>query len=269
MDQAHFPWRQLGAVLVEEGLVARRDLEEALEEQRQTGRLLGQILVQKGAVTGVRLARALAKQHGVELRQPDGAVVDQVVAAGAPEQGESVGRWDRPWKPLGKVLVENGVITQGALLDALVEKGRHPDRRLGEILVGHGHLTGAALASALAEQHGLKVEAGALEAETETVTVPVAPGKPSYHVCAVTHVLGGERRTLLYEGPNLLDAADFACDYIDREEPDAVEIDRYDPDGKETVWAYSRQRAVAEAEEQKALVDTFGFDPARWNGPSS
>jgi hypothetical protein len=269
MDQSHFPWRQLGTVLVEEGLVARRDLEEALEEQRQTGRLLGQILVRKGAVTGVKLARALAKQHGVELRQADVAVADQVVAAGAPERSESAGRWDRPWKPLGKVLVENGLVSHSALLDALVEKGRHPDRRLGEILVGSGHLTGAALASALAEQHGLTVETAALDAETETVTVPVEPGRPSYHVCAVTHVLGGEKRTLLYEGPNLLDAADFACDYIDREEPDAVEIDRYDPDGKETVWAYSLQRAVAAAEEKKGLVDTFGFDPARWNVPSS
>ncbi len=234
MDHADFPWQHLGTLLVEEGLVARSDLDSALAEQRRTGRLLGQILVQQGVMSGTALARALARQHGVELRQANGAVAEQVVGLGEAPASEAPTRWDRPWKPLGKLLVENGVISPGALLDALVEKGDHPDRRLGEILVRHGHVSGAA-------------------------------GQPSYKVYAVEHVLGSDRRTVLYEGPNLLDAADFACDYVDRTEPHAVEIDRHDANGLETVWTYSRQRAAAEASESKRLVDTFGFDPARWD----
>ena len=265
MDQAHFPWQHLGTLLVEEGLVARSDLEGALAEQRRTGRLLGQILVQQGVMSGTALARALARQHGVELRQAAGAVAEQVVGLDGAPASETPTRWDRPWKPLGKLLVENGVISPGALLDALVEKGDHPDRRLGEILVRGGHLSGAELASALADQHGLNVATSALGADLETVTVPVEPGQPSYKVYAVEHVLGADRRTVLYEGPNLLDAADFACDYVDRTEPHAVEIDRHDANGLETVWTYSRQRADAEASESKRLVDTFGFDPARWD----
>lgn len=265
MDQADFPWRHLGTLLVEEGLVAKSDLESALVEQRRTGRLLGQILVQQGVVSGTALARALARQHGVELGQSNTAVAEQVVGLGLPPVSDPSPRWDRPWKPLGKVLVENGVISQGALLDALVEKGDHPDRRLGEILVRRGHLTGAELASALADQHGLSVATGALGGDVETVTVPVAPGQASYKVYAVEHVLGADKRTVLYEGPSLLDAADFACEYVDRTEPHAVEIDRHDAAGAETVWTYSRQRAAAEASESKPLVDTFGFDPARWD----
>ena len=38
-----FPWRQLGALLADEGLLTPTELELALDEQRRTGRLLGQI----------------------------------------------------------------------------------------------------------------------------------------------------------------------------------------------------------------------------------
>ena len=264
MDQADFPWQPLGEVLVEEDLVAEAELERALEEQRLTGRLLGEILVRHGAVSAPALARALAKQHGVELRPFDDAVVRHVVEAGVPPV-TAQRRWERPWKPLGKLLVENGLVTERALGEALIEKSEHPNRRLGEILVERGHLSGAALASVLAEQHGLLVEPRELAGRVETVAVPVAPGQASYKVYAVTLELGERRRALLFEGPNLLDAADFACEYVDRAEPDEVEIDRCDVRGRETVWNYSRQRAVAEASESKPLVETFGFDPARWN----
>jgi hypothetical protein len=40
-----FPWRQLGELLVAEGLLTEDELEQALAEQAKTGRLLGQILV--------------------------------------------------------------------------------------------------------------------------------------------------------------------------------------------------------------------------------
>ena len=73
MDQAHFPWRPLGALLVEEGLLAQPELESALAEQQRLGGLLGQILVRRGAVSGGALARVLARQHGVDLRSPSPA----------------------------------------------------------------------------------------------------------------------------------------------------------------------------------------------------
>src|SRR5207247_1324656 len=142
MDQADFPWRPLGEVLVEEDLVADADLERALDEQRRTGRLLGQILVRRGAVTGPALARALARQHGVELLPPDDSAAQQVVAFGAPNESPTH-PWERPWKPLGKLLVEKDLVSERALGEALIEKSEHPNRRLGEILVERGHLSGA------------------------------------------------------------------------------------------------------------------------------
>jgi hypothetical protein len=48
-------------------LVTKEELELALTEQSESGRLLGAILVERGFVSGPALAVALAEQYGVEL----------------------------------------------------------------------------------------------------------------------------------------------------------------------------------------------------------
>jgi hypothetical protein len=52
---------------VDKGLVTKEELELALTEQSESGRLLGAILVERGYVSGPALAVALAEQYGVEL----------------------------------------------------------------------------------------------------------------------------------------------------------------------------------------------------------
>ena len=251
MDRADFPWRPLGRILVDDELLTPTELERALAEQRETGRLLGEILVEHGSMTGAALAQALARQHGVELDQSD-LEREPVFAASAAT---------KKWRPLGAVLVDSGVVAELDLQDALEEKRRHQDRRLGEILIRRGHLTPAGLASALAEQHGLSLEEQLPE---EGAPAPAPTAQTTYRVCLVGFKAKQEQRALLYESPNLLDAADFACEYVDREEPAAVEIERLDAKGSETVWTYSRDRAAAEAASSKRLVETFGFDPTLW-----
>jgi hypothetical protein len=163
------------------------------------------------------------------------------------------------------VLVDSGLVAKLDLQDALAEKRRHQNRRLGEILIERGHLTRAGLAAALVEQHGVS-----LEEELPALEPPATPtvAQTTYRVCLVGYKAKQEQRTAVYESPNLLDAADFACEYVDREQPVALEIDRLDANGSETVWTYSRDRAEAEAASSKPLVETFGFDPTRWGGPS-
>jgi len=253
MDRADFPWRPLGRILVDEELLTPTELERALAEQRETGRLLGEILVEQGSMTGATLAQVLARQHGVELAESD--LEHEPLFARSPDA--------KKWRPLGAVLVESGLVAEIDLQEALDEKRRHQDRRLGEILVRRGHLTRSGLASALAEQHGLSIEAQLPEVEAPSADAVSAV--PSYRVFLVAYKARQERRTLLYESPNLLDAADFACEYVDREEPVAVEIERRDANGSETVWTYSRDRAEAEAASSKRLVETFGFDPTLWS----
>jgi hypothetical protein len=255
VDQSNFPWRPLGALLVEEGLLSAGDLEHALEEQRRTGRLLGQILVARDCVTGVALARALARQHGVELRSVPGV---EEAAASTIRAEPRVGGW----RPLGDILVRHGYLTEAALRKGLAEQRERPGRRLGEVLVEGGHLSGAALASALAEQHGLDLGTEeALEAEVEMVPAPAAPRHPTYEVLAVAQQVGRP----LYVSFNFLEAADFACDYVDRKQPAALEIQRRASGASETVWTYSQERADEASSSSKSLVETYGFDPTRWD----
>jgi len=57
---------------VDKGLVTKDELEFALTEQSESGRLLGAILVDRGYVSGPALAVALAEQYGVELEAERG-----------------------------------------------------------------------------------------------------------------------------------------------------------------------------------------------------
>ena len=67
MERAESMWRPLGELLLEKGLVTPDELDLALTEQADSGRLLGAILVERGYVSGPALAVALAEQYGVQL----------------------------------------------------------------------------------------------------------------------------------------------------------------------------------------------------------
>ena len=64
MLEAHYTWRPLGELLVENGVLTSTELETALAEQQRSGRLVGEILVESGYISAFSLARAIADQHG-------------------------------------------------------------------------------------------------------------------------------------------------------------------------------------------------------------
>jgi hypothetical protein len=263
MDSAQFPWRPLGALLVDRGLLTGAELELALAEQRRTGRVLGEILVGRGYVSGLALARALADQHGVQLRPKGGDeptwTAEPSVSAPKPRQ---------TWRPLGKLLVESGFVSEDELDRALEEQLERPELRLGEILVERGYLSGPALARGLAEQHGVDLAPEEeLDVELETVVSPAPAGEPVYRVYEVTLEPAYQTGALLYEHGNFLEAADFAAEFVERRSPEALEIRKGDGDAAETVWTYSQSAAQAAAESQERLVNTFGFDVTRWGKP--
>ena len=72
MDQICGERALLGKVLVEQGAVDDGEIEFALRTQVETGERLGKILVDLGLVCRPALARALAGQSGVELREERG-----------------------------------------------------------------------------------------------------------------------------------------------------------------------------------------------------
>jgi hypothetical protein len=65
-------WKPLGELLVERGLLTPGELDDALEEQAQSGERLGAILVARKAVAGAVLTALLAEQAGVELETQGG-----------------------------------------------------------------------------------------------------------------------------------------------------------------------------------------------------
>ena len=67
MEAAHIPWRPLGRLLVEQGLLSDDELEAALAKQQESGDRLGETIVKCGFVSGPDLAAALAAQYGIEL----------------------------------------------------------------------------------------------------------------------------------------------------------------------------------------------------------
>jgi hypothetical protein len=72
VEAAHIAWRPLGQLLVEQGILASSELEQALAKQQETGRRLGETIVELGFVSGPELANALAAQYGIELTTEQG-----------------------------------------------------------------------------------------------------------------------------------------------------------------------------------------------------
>jgi hypothetical protein len=72
VEAAEHGRQPLGELLVAKGLVSKEELDLALVEQDESGRLLGAILVERGYVSGPALAVALAEQYGVELKTERG-----------------------------------------------------------------------------------------------------------------------------------------------------------------------------------------------------
>lgn len=257
MLHTSYTWRPLGELLVENGSLAPADLEGALAEQRRTGRLVGEILVESGYISTFALTRALAGQHGVELQpvtntRPSGAAKSPAVME------------PTAWRPLGKLLVEKEFLTKAQLEEALAEQRASGGRRLlGEILVASGFLSGVSLARALAEQQGLELASNEAT-DLSLVLKTSAPGQAVYQVREVAYETRYQPKGVLYASPSLLEAADYAAEFVEDHDPDGVEIQRADGGAGETVWTYSKRRAVAKAASQKPLAETFGFDPTLW-----
>jgi len=59
--------KQLGQILIEQGLITSAQLEQALEEHRKTPKSLGRVLIDLGMIKEADLVRALAEQVGLEF----------------------------------------------------------------------------------------------------------------------------------------------------------------------------------------------------------
>jgi hypothetical protein len=72
VEAAQIPWRPLGELFVNRGLISQAELETALAEQAATGKRLGEILVDRGLLSGPDLTSALMDQLGLEISKEEG-----------------------------------------------------------------------------------------------------------------------------------------------------------------------------------------------------
>ena len=59
--------KQLGEILVDQGLITQEQLDSALDEHQRVGKLLGRVLIDMGLIKETDLVRALAAQVGLEF----------------------------------------------------------------------------------------------------------------------------------------------------------------------------------------------------------
>src|SRR5256885_15654525 len=99
-----------------------------------------------------------------------------------------------------------------------------------------------------------------------TVLNHSTPGQALYQVREVVYEPRYQAQEVLYKSASFLEAADFAAEFVEDLEPNAVEIERTDGTTTETVWTYSKERAAMSASSRSSLAETFGFDPTLWDG---
>jgi len=76
--------KQLGTILLEDGVVTEEQLMDAIDEQQRNGQSLGRALVELGLITEGQLVRALASQVGMEFVELGNYQVDQAAVALVP-----------------------------------------------------------------------------------------------------------------------------------------------------------------------------------------
>jgi hypothetical protein len=92
-------WRPIGEVLVAAGSITREELQEALLEQRLSGKRLGEVLIEAGRISWLSLAQAIADQT-TESEAGHGQFVDAaafappLTAPSSPSVAEAVGADD-------------------------------------------------------------------------------------------------------------------------------------------------------------------------------
>ncbi len=226
---------RLGEILVDRGLLTEGGLQRALDEQARTRQQLGEILVARGWISTEELTDALAEQD-VPL---DGS-----------DLTDSLGASPRRL-PLGRLLIEKGLLTEPVLELALDEQQVNW-RPLGQILVAMGAISPENLARTLTEQHGfdfsLGLRARISAADGEAASPPESPDPVEVYAVRVP---GAEEP--LHAASSLLDAADAAFELLDERHPQELEIVRSRGAETEIVWSYKQDEG-----ERRDLTDRLG-----------
>src|SRR3972149_5976087 len=102
--------KQLGQILLEQGLIDNEQLERALEEHRNTPKSLGRVLIDLGYIRERDLVRALAEQVGLEFVH----LTEYRIAAAAVDQDVDLGDREAAIEEAPIVKLVQAIMTQAA-----------------------------------------------------------------------------------------------------------------------------------------------------------
>lgn len=139
--------------------------------------------------------------------------------------------------PLGRLLVEKGLLSESQLDDAL-ERQRVESRPLGQILLEMGAVTQQNLARALTGQHGVD------DSDSLRRRLASDPAEPAAETEERYVVREGAAPEPVFVAATLLDAADAAFELIEERDPDRLQILRSRGGDLEHVWSYERDDAA-------------------------
>ena len=77
--------RQLGEILISEGVLTEQQLVDAIDQQRMRGQTLGRTLIELGMLSEPQLVRALATQVGMEFVELTTFPIDRNAVSMVPE----------------------------------------------------------------------------------------------------------------------------------------------------------------------------------------
>ncbi len=116
---------------------------------------LGHLLVAKGLLTEAELSEALRIHE--QTGKPLGAILaDELRLVSTPTIADALLLQER-WRPLGQMLVEDGVLDEERLLEALDEQAR-TGKQLGEIVRERFYVSEVVLDRLLEQQRELEIE---------------------------------------------------------------------------------------------------------------
>jgi len=141
---------RLGDLLVDQELLDREDLQQALEMQSKSMPHLGDVLKEHGKVSDADIEQALDIQHRQRMKMGD-LLVNQELVTAEDVQDALQHQSENSGLPIGHILKEKGKIREDDIHSAL-EMQQRRKMRLGEILIEAGLITEEDVQFALAEQ---------------------------------------------------------------------------------------------------------------------
>jgi len=159
---------RIGDILVEQEVVAPKEIQRALEIQSQSMPSIGNILKTMGKVGDRDIATAIETQHRQRMKMGDLLINQDLVSRediheALEDQSLSVD------KPLGHILKSKGKIEDKHITTALEIQSRHK-MRLGEILTEAGLISEEDIQHALAEQKKNGQRLGEILLSEHTIT---------------------------------------------------------------------------------------------------